>query len=121
MPQPASLKGAKGVRFEKATEVTADLVRFIEDPSVAKEGYDLRIEPEGIAVSAATETGRFYALETLKQLALPLSRGETVKARYAAKLALTLLADADRDDMDLATLRLEMIEWIQRLLALNAK
>ena len=71
MPQPASLKGAKGVRFEKATEVTADLVRFIEDPSVAKEGYDLRIEPEGIAVSASTETGRFYALETLKQLALP--------------------------------------------------
>ena len=71
MPQPASLKGAKGVRFEKVTEVTADLVRFIEDPSVAKEGYDLRIEPEGIAVSASTETGRFYALETLKQLALP--------------------------------------------------
>ena len=57
----------------------------------------------------------------LKQLALPLSRGENVKARYAAKLALKLLADADRDDMDLATLRLEMIEWIQRLLALNAK
>lgn len=71
VPQPASLKRMKGVRFEKTAEVTADLVRFIEDPSVAKEGYDLRIAPEGIAVSASTEAGRFYALETLKQLALP--------------------------------------------------
>ena len=52
----------------------------------------------------------------LKQLALPLSRGENVEARYAAKLALKLLADADRDDMDLATLRLEMIEWILKLM-----
>ncbi|MCQ2388637.1 MAG: hypothetical protein MJ138_02875 [Kiritimatiellae bacterium] len=51
----------------------------------------------------------------LKQLALPLSRGENVEARYAAKLALKLLADADRDDMDLAALRLEMIEWILKL------
>ena len=71
VPRPTSLKGGKGVRFEKATEVTAELIRFTDDPSVAKEGYDLRIDPEGIAVSASTETGRFYALETLKQLALP--------------------------------------------------
>ena len=57
----------------------------------------------------------------LKQLALPLARDEQTEARYAAKLALKLLADADRDDMDLAAFRLEMIEHIQRLLALNEK
>ncbi len=57
----------------------------------------------------------------LKQLALPLSRGENVEARYAAKLALKLLADADRDDMDLTTLRLEMIEWILKLQKFDIK
>ena len=56
----------------------------------------------------------------LKQLALPLSRGENIEARYAAKLALKLLADADQDDMDLMALRLEMIRHIERLMALGA-
>ena len=51
----------------------------------------------------------------LKQLALPLSHSEKTEERYAAKLALKLLADSDGDDMDLTTLRLEMIEWILKL------
>ena len=71
VPQPAEMTLRNGVRFEKVTEVTAELVRFIEDPSMPKEGYELTIAPDGIAVSASTEAGRFYALETLKQLALP--------------------------------------------------
>ena len=54
----------------------------------------------------------------LKQLALPLVKG-TADQRYAAKKALQLLADADGDDMDLTTLRYEMIRHIQRLMALK--
>ena len=54
----------------------------------------------------------------LKQLAEPLVKG-TTDQRYAAKKALQLLADADGDDMDLTTLRLEMIRHIERLMALK--
>ena len=56
----------------------------------------------------------------LKQLAEPLVKG-TTEQRYAAKKALQLLADADGDDMDLTTLRLEMIEQIKRLMALKSR
>ena len=52
----------------------------------------------------------------LKKLALPLSGSKNVKARYAARLALKCLADADDDAMDLTALRLEMIEHILKLL-----
>ena len=50
----------------------------------------------------------------LKQLAQPLVKG-TADQRYAAKKALQLLADADGDDMDLTTLRYEMIRHIEKL------
>ena len=71
VPQPAEMNVRKGVRLERAGEVTAEFVRFLEVPSVPKEGYELTVSPDGIAVSASTEAGRFYALETLKQLAQP--------------------------------------------------
>ena len=58
-----------------------------------------------------------YATKLL-QLAKPLARSKDVKARYAAKKALQLLADADGDDMDLTTLRLEMIRHIETLRSL---
>ena len=60
-----------------------------------------------------------YATKLL-QLAKPLVKG-TTEQRYAAKKALQLLADADGDDMDLTTLRLEMIRHIQRLMAVSDK
>ena len=56
----------------------------------------------------------------LKRLALPHLNDVDTKSRYAARLALQLLVDADRDDFDLTTLRLEMIRHIERLRALNA-
>ena len=55
----------------------------------------------------------------LKQLALPLVKSADIRKKYAAKKALQLLADADGDNMDLTTLRLEMIRHIQRLMALK--
>ena len=55
----------------------------------------------------------------LKRLAEPLMDSPDTKARYAARLAVQLLVDADKDDMDLTTLRLEMIRHIQRMRTLN--
>ena len=57
----------------------------------------------------------------LKRLALPLAEGRDVDARAAARKALKLLADADRDDMDLTTLRREMIVRILGLLEFTRK
>ena len=56
----------------------------------------------------------------LKQLADRHLKGGS-HARHAAKKALQLLADADGDDMDLTTLRLEMIRHIENLMKLEAK
>lgn len=56
-----------------------------------------------------------YATKLL-ELAQPLSGSTNVKARYTARNALKLLADADGDDMDLTALRLEMIVFIEELL-----
>ena len=52
----------------------------------------------------------------LKKLALPLVDSRDIKARYEARLALKLLADADGDNMDLTALRLNMVEHILKLL-----
>ena len=57
----------------------------------------------------------------LKSLAEKLAADERAAARYASRLALKLLADADGDDEDLQTLRLEMIEWIERLLKVRGE
>ena len=46
-------------------------IHFIQDATVAhQEGYMLEITKDTITVTAATKAGGFYALQTLKQLAL---------------------------------------------------
>ena len=57
----------------------------------------------------------------LQRLAHELVKTGDTEARYAAKKALGLLANADKDNMDLTTLRLEMIRHIQRLSGLEVK
>ena len=56
----------------------------------------------------------------LMQLAKPMALSENSAARYEAKKALQLIADADGDNFDLSTLRLEMIRHIEKLIALGA-
>ncbi|MBQ1345500.1 MAG: hypothetical protein IIY62_03960, partial [Kiritimatiellae bacterium] len=57
----------------------------------------------------------------LKTTALRLIKDGPTKARYAARLALKLLADAKGDDFDLGAFRYEMIGHIQKLRAFEAK
>ena len=56
----------------------------------------------------------------LQRLAHELVKTGGIEARYAAKKALGLLANADSDDMDLTTLRLEMIRHIKSLMVFGA-
>ena len=51
----------------------------------------------------------------LQRLAHGLTKSDKLDARYEAKKSLGLLANADKDDMDLTTLRLEMIEHILKM------
>ena len=57
----------------------------------------------------------------LKTTALKLIKDGSTQARYAARLALKLLADAKDDDYDLTTFRYEMINHIQKLLAFEVR
>ena len=43
-------------------------VKYIDDATVAPEGYILDITPKGIEVTASTEAGKFYAMQTIMQL-----------------------------------------------------
>ena len=57
----------------------------------------------------------------LKTTALKLIKEGAPEARYAARIALKLFADAKGDDYDLTTFRYEMINHIQKLRAFEAK
>ena len=57
----------------------------------------------------------------LKTKALKLIESGSTKARYAARLALKLLADAKGDDFDLGTFRYEMIRHILKLREFEGK
>ena len=43
-------------------------VKYIDDATVAPEGYILDITPKGVEVTASTEAGKFYAMQTIMQL-----------------------------------------------------
>ena len=57
-----------------------DNISFTTDPALAEEAYVLNITADGISVASSTEKGKFYALQSLAQLAegnaegLPLVR-----------------------------------------------
>ncbi|WP_243878521.1 beta-N-acetylhexosaminidase [Winogradskyella pelagia] len=50
-------------------------IRFILDSTLSKEAYNLQISKVGISVSASTDGGAFYAVQTLRQL-LPIALEE---------------------------------------------
>ena len=46
-----------------------DRVKYVSDPAIPKEGYRLSVKESGITVASSDAAGKFYAIETLKQLA----------------------------------------------------
>jgi len=53
------------------------------DPELGSEGYTLRVDAGGVAITANTAAGLFYAVQTLEQLT-PQSRGAAVQTRFVA-------------------------------------
>ena len=66
---PAPRKLVKG---EGSLAVKADIcatARFEKDASIPREGYRLSVTKEGVTVVSSDDAGRYYALQTLVQLA----------------------------------------------------
>ena len=66
-------------------------ILFIKDTLLSnKEGYSLKILPEAITITAATDVGAFYAVQSLRQL-LPISLEKgVIKDEYIAIQSLTI-------------------------------
>ena len=64
IPAPAKLEPKHGEHTFKGEPK----IKYITDSSVSPEGYFLDISPKGITVTASTDAGRFYAMQTIKQL-----------------------------------------------------
>ena len=69
VPAPQEMKTSEGTFSVKAKAVDRSLYSFESDASLPKEGYRLSVTSVGMAVRAADEAGRFYAEQTLRQLA----------------------------------------------------
>ena len=68
IPAPRKLVTGEG-EFVCKGDVAAQ-AKFVPDAAIPKEGYRLSVAKDGITVVSSDDAGRFYALETLKQLAV---------------------------------------------------
>ena len=69
VPAPRQMTVGEGEYIRKGTSVDRSAYGFSLDASVPAEGYRLKVASSGITVAAADERGRFYAEQTLRQLA----------------------------------------------------
>lgn len=69
VPAPRKMTVNEGVYSLKAKKVDNSIYTFKNDSSLPEEGYGIAISEKGIVVSAADAAGRFYAEQTLRQLA----------------------------------------------------
>lgn len=68
IPMPVSIAYGHGA-FHVAPDIPLeDQVSFVTDESIHPEGYALRVSPWKMTLSSSTDAGRFYAMQTLRQL-----------------------------------------------------
>ena len=76
VPMPRRFEQREGV-FACKGAVAAG-ARFETDASIPEEGYRISVAKDGVKIFSSGEAGRFYALETLKQLVEKDGGGEKV-------------------------------------------
>ncbi len=76
IPAPRKLVVGEG-SFSFRGDVAAQ-VKFETDAAIPNEGYRLSVAKDGIKVASSGEAGRFYAIETLKQLSSQDGKGVKV-------------------------------------------
>ena len=65
IPAPASAQMTHQVFHKKKL----DKVKYVQAPELPSEAYELQIKRNGIVIRSSDEAGRFYARQTLRQLA----------------------------------------------------
>ena len=70
VPRPVKLALKDGQKSVHRLELTEGDVELRTDPSLPDEGYRLSVRPDGISVASSGAAGTFYALQTLRQLAV---------------------------------------------------
>jgi len=70
VPRPALLRRTGGFCTLQVKEPTAADMRLTTDATLPREGYRLTVAPSGVSVASADAAGAFYALQTLRQLAV---------------------------------------------------
>jgi len=67
------LKAAAGLNIQIVeSAVNKNYIEFLQDDSLKREGYTLQVSPSKISITAKTNAGFIYGLETIRQL-LPVS------------------------------------------------
>lgn len=69
-------KAVNIIPYPESVELTQEVfnkekinkVKFIKDKKLSAEAYELQLKRNGLVVKSSSEVGRFYALQTLKQL-----------------------------------------------------
>ena len=69
IPRPAEIRERPGVLTLCGVEASERMAVCVEDKSLPAEGYVLRIADAGVEIRSSSAAGRFYAVQTLKQLA----------------------------------------------------
>ncbi len=59
-------------------------IKINKDPSIKKEGYKLKIKPEGITITASDENGAFYGVITLKIMIMQAKTAKGVSVLQCA-------------------------------------
>ncbi len=78
------LQGSTGYELATAEMAPAsNYIAFVKDPAIAAEGYTLQSTPEGVAISASTDAGAFFGMQTLLQL-LPAEVESPAKIKRVA-------------------------------------
>ena len=75
IPKPGKMVLRDGAYLLKAKEVTGECLKVGRDAAMPKEGYRLTVTENGISAASADDAGAFYALQTLRQLAVPAGKG----------------------------------------------
>lgn len=75
IPKPESVVPREGVFLLGAKDISKECIAVSRDASVPKEGYRLVVSESGITAAVSDEAGAFYALQTLRQLAVPVRDG----------------------------------------------
>ena len=81
VPQPQSVENLEGTYKLNISKLEESII-YNEDWTLGDEAYTLRITKKGITIDASSASGRFYALQTLRQL-IPAQKEGEKKAKYA--------------------------------------